>query len=257
MSKTACWGTNRLDVDVAEVFCGYNSCHDMISTSHGFQVSLEALKAIAAFDFDYIHTIAMEMYPTDTLTHWGYKRLYDLGITDAMMFRAKDIIDSSKFEFWKCIDRTEPDTGIREMCLDILKPVPYYAQYNLSPLSIQFKNLNKQLEKEKAIEWFKELIPFISMHGYVDPYVKQEEHNSPFVYLGYPQSYKYADIANRVISMYDLANNRDHSSYNINDMTYTDMYLCLDKNAIDERERLEEEKRLEDKKFSEEYVKFI
>ena len=248
MSKTACWGTNRMDVDIAEVYCGYNSCHDMCFTKHGFQVSLEALQAIAAFDFDYMHTIAMDLYPAENLTHWGYERLYELGITDAMMYRAKDIIDKYKDTFWTCIDRKGPDLNIREICLDILKPVSYYAQYSLSPISIAFKHLSKQEEKEKAVEWFKELIPFISLHGYVDPYAKGSDDEQRYAYLGYPSTYKYADIANRAIEMYDLANDREHSSFNINDMTYTDMYLCLDQAAIDERERLEEEKRIENKK---------
>jgi hypothetical protein len=255
MSKTACWGTNRLDIDIAEVYCGYSSCHDMCFTKFGFHVSLEALQALVAFDFDYMHTIASELYPADNLTKHGYNRLYEEGITESMMFRAKDIMDKHKDIFWNFDSGLNPE--IREICLDILKPVPYYAQYSLSPLAIQFKNLNKQQEKEKAIEWFKELIPFISMYGYVDPYVKQEEPNSPFTYIGYPSKYKLADVANRIIEMYDMANNRDHGTYNINDMTYTDMYLCLDKTAIDERERLEEKKRLEDKKiFEDAFIDF-
>lgn len=253
MSKTACWGTNRMDVDIAEVYCGYNSCHDMCFTIHGFQVSLEALQAIVAFDFDYMHTIAMDIYPAENLTHWGYERLYELGITDAMMFRAKDIIDKHD-KFWKCVDRDIPDLEIREICLDILKPVSYYAQYSLSPLSIMFKNLNKQQEKEKAVEWFKELIPYIHMHGYIDPYVKSDDMFPSHVYLGYPLKYKYADIANKVIEMYDMANDRDHASWKIDDRSYTDMYLCLDQAAIDERERIEEEKRIESKKRSEDLI---
>lgn len=254
MSKTACWGTNRLDVDIAEVYCGYNSCHDMCFTKHGFQVSLEALKAIVAFDFDYMHTIAMDMYPYKSLTNHGYKRLYDLGITDAMLFRAKDIMDKHYNLFWQCVDRNEPNPEIRELCLDILKPVSYYAQYSLSPLSISFKHLNKQEEQKKATEWFQELIPYIHMHGYIDPWLNKFDNTKLLIYLGYPSHYKYADIANKAIAMYDLANDREHSSFIINDKSYTDMYLCLDTEAINERERLAEEKSIENKKRIKDFI---
>lgn len=49
MSKTACWGTNELNVDIATVHFGYGSRFDL----SWFQVSLEALRVMSRYDFMY------------------------------------------------------------------------------------------------------------------------------------------------------------------------------------------------------------
>lgn len=51
MSKTACWATNRIDVDIAKVSFGYNSRFDLSWA----QLSLEGLKIMTRYDFKYEH----------------------------------------------------------------------------------------------------------------------------------------------------------------------------------------------------------
>jgi len=52
MSKTACWGTNRLDVEIANVYFGYGSRFDL----SWYQLSLEALRVLVRYDYNYEHS---------------------------------------------------------------------------------------------------------------------------------------------------------------------------------------------------------
>lgn len=243
MSKTACWGTNRLDVDVANVYMGYGSCHDMIHHRHGFQVSLEALQAIVSFDYDYLCGIALDTYPSEGLTEYGYERLFSYGITMDMMYRTKNIFDSNR-HVW-------PEKS-KELTKEILKVIPIKAQYKLSPLSIVFKELNDKESEEKAVEWFEQLIPFINKN-YQEPYIKLKDEefgnvicqdgNYSYMYIGYTKPKELADIANRAIEIMDEAN-----AHSTNTDKYTEMYLCVS----DEDQKI---RRCEYEKFREEQRK--
>lgn len=243
MSRTACWGTNRLDVDIANVYMGYGSCHDMIHHQHGFQVSLEALQAIVSFDYNYIRQVALELYPSEGLTEYGYERLFSYGITMDMMYKAKSLLTQ---EIWMCSDNT-----YQHIYDEILKDVPMKAQYKMSPISIVFRNLSDKESELKAIEWFAQIKPFINKN-YQDPCVKYKcddgnvlcgDGRYSYMYIGYTKPKELADIANRAISIM-----REANDYSNNNDQYTEMYMCLSDEDKIARRKIEYEEREENRK---------